>query len=112
MIQVGDVSMPVVVDTGSSDLWVVSNDCQQPMCNNGLPLYPQTTFQSDNLDIQLFYGDSLTGTHAFGEAGKDSIVLAGINVQNQSFAAINDTNSTVLTTGSTGLFGLGFPLNR
>jgi phytepsin len=37
--------------------------------------------------------------------------LAGLTLQNQFFAAINDTNTSVEDTGSAGIFGLGFPVN-
>jgi hypothetical protein len=58
------------------------------------------------------YGDSLTGTHAIGPIGYDFVSVAGLGLQNQYFAAINNTNTSVLETGSTGIFGLGFPINR
>lgn len=32
--------------------------------------------------------------------------------QDQYFAAISNTNTSVLDTGSAGIFGLGFPVNR
>lgn len=104
--------MPLVLDTGSSDLWAISDACSDPVCNNGLPQYPQATFKPAGVDARLFYGDSLTGTHAFGEVGTDVVSLAGLSIQNQLFAAINQTNTTVPSTQSTGIFGLGFPVNR
>lgn len=57
------------------------------------------------------YGDSSTSTHAYGEIGSDSVNLAGLQAQHQFFAAINDTNTSVIETGSTGIFGIGFPIN-
>ena len=55
------------------------------------------------------YGDSHTGTHASGPIGKDRAGLATLSVADQYFAAISDTNTTVLETGSAGIFGIGFP---
>jgi Eukaryotic aspartyl protease len=110
-VNVGQIQTPLVLDTGSSDLWVVSDACKESACN-GLPLYPQASFQSANLDARLFYGDSTTGTHAFGEVGRDIVGVAGLSIKNQFFAAINDTNTTVLQTGSAGILGMGFPVNR
>jgi hypothetical protein len=100
----------LLVDTGSSDLWVISDACTA--CSKNIPQYPQATFQSVGLDVQLRYGDSRTGTHAYGLIGKDTVDLAGLTLPNQYFAAINDTNTTVEITGSAGIFGLGFPANR
>lgn len=100
-----------MVDTGSSDLWVISDSCTGN-CTSSVPLYPHSTFKSANLDVQLLYGDSFTGTHAYGLIGQDTVGLGDIELQGQYFAAINNTNTTVLSTGSAGIFGLGFPINR
>lgn len=62
--------------------------------------------------MQLLYGDSRTGTHASGPIGQDAVGIAGLTVQGQYMAAITDTNTTVLETGSAGILGLGFPAIR
>jgi phytepsin len=98
-------------DTGSSDLWVISDACVAN-CTTSVPLYPQATFQASGLDVRLLYGDSSTGTHAFGLVGMDTVSVAGLSLPMQYFAAINNTNTTVLETGSAGIFGLGFPIGR
>jgi len=99
-----------LADTGSADLWVLSDACTA--CSKDVVLYPQATFQPVDLDASLLYGDSLTGTHAFGLIGKDTVGLAGFTLRDQYFAAINNTNTSVQETGSAGIFGLGFPVNR
>jgi len=109
LVTVGGVSTPVVLDTGSSDLWVISDACAS--CSRTVQLYPQKTFQSVGLEARLLYGDSRTGTQAFGLIGKDTVDLAGLTLQKQFFAAINNTNTSVEDTGSAGIFGLGFPVN-
>jgi phytepsin len=80
-------------------------------CDTTLQLFPQAGFVDAGLDVDLRYGDSLTGTHAAGLIGTDAISFAGISMQNQYFAAINDTDTNVLGTGSAGILGLGFALN-
>ena len=62
--------------------------------------------------VRLEYGDSSTGTYADGVIGGDTANLAGFTLRNHFFAAVNDTNTTVLQTGSAGILGLGFPLGR
>lgn len=89
---------------------MISDACTA--CPKSVPQYSQATFQSAGLEVKLLYGDSRTGTHAYGLIGKDTVNLAGLKLENQYFAAINDTNTTVAETGSAGIFGLGFPANR
>lgn len=62
--------------------------------------------------MQLFYGSSSDNTYAFGLIGTDTVSVAGLSLPQQYFAAINSTNTTIGETGSGGIFGLGFPINR
>ncbi|KAJ6482629.1 aspartic peptidase domain-containing protein [Mycena sanguinolenta] len=109
LVTVGGTEAPLVLDTGSSDLWIASDACNN--CKTNAPLFPQASFLPTGMNVSLQYGDSHTGTHASGLIGTDEIVFAGISVPNQYFAAIDNTNTTVLRTGSAGIFGLGFALN-
>jgi Eukaryotic aspartyl protease len=110
ILAIHPVSVLRVVDTGSADLWVVSDACT--MCSGHMGLYRQATFHSAELAVSLLYGDSRTGTHAFGLIGNDKVGITGFMFPDQYFAAINNTNTSVEETGSAGIFGLGFPLNR
>jgi len=42
----------------------------------------------------------------------DVVDLAGLRLQDQYLAAISETNTNVVQSGSAGVFGLGFPVNR
>jgi len=75
-------------------------------------LYPQTSFQPSGIGVRLEYGDSLTGTFAQGSIGMDVAGVAGLRLPEQYLAAISETNTSILRTGSSGIFGLGFPVNR
>lgn len=110
LVKIGGIETPLILDTGSSDLWVISDACTK--CASTVPLYPQASLQSTGLDVALYYGDSSTGTHAIGPIGKDVVGLGDLTLQNQYFAAVNDTNTSVGEAGSAGIFGLGFAVNR
>lgn len=112
LVQVGETLVPLVIDTGSSDLWALSSPCSTDCFATAVPLYPLTSFHPSGLDVRLEYGDSLTGTFAQGPVGMDVVDLAGLRLQDQYLAAISETNTNVVQSGSAGVFGLGFPVNR
>ncbi|KAJ3880959.1 aspartic peptidase domain-containing protein [Lentinula edodes] len=96
-LKIGGREVVVDIDTGSSDLWIIVDN--------------SSGFRSTTYPISLLYGDSRTGTHASGVIGIDSVAIASLNLKSQIFAAINDTNTSVLETGCVGILGLGFPVN-
>ncbi|KAJ3864052.1 aspartic peptidase domain-containing protein [Lentinula novae-zelandiae] len=96
--KIGGREVVVDIDTGSSDLWIIVDS--------------DSSFRSTTYPISLLYGDSRTGTHASGVIGIDSAAVASLNLKSQPFAAINDTNTSVLETECVGILGLGFPVNR
>lgn len=91
---------------------MLSRSCSNDCFVTAVPLYPLTSFQSSGLDVRLEYGDSLTGTFAQGSIGIDVVCIAGLRLQDQYLAAISETNTNVVQSGSAGVFGLGFPVNR
>ena len=98
-------------DSGSADLWIISDQCQGK-CSSAVPrvpLYSQHALAPAGRAVRLFYGDSHTGTHAYGPIGTDTVRLGGLAAPGQYLAAITDTNTSVLDAGSAGILGLGFP---
>ncbi|KAL4246838.1 peptidase A1 family protein [Abortiporus biennis] len=109
-IQIGTTTTALSLDTGSSDLWVMSDNCETDVCKSSKATpYASSSGQSTSASVQLNYGDSTTGTHANGPIMKDTVSFAGLAMANQTFAAINDTNNLAVVSGGAGIFGLGFP---
>ncbi|KAI0667633.1 acid protease [Trametes maxima] len=110
-VTVGNSTTAVNLDTGSSDLWVMSTKCRTKQCrqSRAQPYDPSKTFKSDGGSVNLQYGDSVTGTHASGPVGRDTVTLAGLTLPNQTLAAIDDTDNSAISNGGAGILGLGFP---
>ncbi|EIW59326.1 acid protease [Trametes versicolor FP-101664 SS1] len=110
-VTVGDSTTAVNLDTGSSDLWVMSSTCRTKQCrqSTATPYDVSKTFKASGGNVDLRYGDSVTGTHADGPVGRDTVTLAGLTLEGQSLAAINDTDNSAISNGGAGILGLGFP---
>lgn len=108
----------VLVDTGSSDLWITGSDNPYCLGTRNSQILPsdqidcsqygtfnksQSSTWSQNITALPFfisYGDT---TFASGVWGQDQLHLEDINVTGLSFAVANRTNSTV------GVLGVGLP---
>lgn len=97
-------------DTGSSDLWVVTDACTASTCSfsAGLTPYSLANFQPTGQDFIVQYLDQ---NSASGPIGTDSVSLAGLTLQGQYFGAANVSDATSSSSGLAGLLGLGFPCN-
>ncbi|KAG7090431.1 hypothetical protein E1B28_009550 [Marasmius oreades] len=111
-IKLGDKVTAVHLDTGSSDLWAITEDCSQDACSRLSPLtHPISSngLNITNTNVVMHYGDSLTGTSATGKVAVDTATIAGIAITNQPFGAVTATTNTVVQFGAAGILGLGFP---
>ena len=113
---VGSQTFTAVVDTGSSDTWLVGKGFQcleagtgdhvaESTCNFGPAYSPANTFKpiaNENFYIQYSDGESLTGTW-----GTETVRVGGVAVFNQQIAVVNTAafNGDGL---SSGLLGLAF----
>jgi cathepsin D len=98
----------VILDTGSSDLWLASTGCTT--CDPATPLFNPTgssSFQttagpSGQVDIQYGSGEVL------GQLSSDSVTMGGFNIAQQTFLAVDQTSSGLLDGPVSGIMGLGF----
>ncbi|KAI6176370.1 Peptidase A1 domain-containing protein [Aphelenchoides bicaudatus] len=108
----------IVLDTGSSNLWVVDTACTAEECD-GLdnPLFQprwhkqkydrtkSSTFKDDGTPFSIYYGSgSCDGTQVY-----DTLGWSGLTVKNQDFGAATDIAEVFGYFPVDGILGLGWP---
>jgi hypothetical protein len=98
----------IIVDTGSSNLWVTSKKCaQNPNCagHNYFNPLTSTSYQTDNEILDLEYGSGATVCNL----GQDEVVLGGIQVSNFEFGICSNVQIPGFAdSGYDGILGLAF----
>lgn len=98
----------VVLDTGSSNLWLTSTLCSSHACEKHTRFDPasSSTFKSHDIHMNVHYGTgSIDGT-----LGEDTVSIGPIHVQGQTFGLIaNEYGSVFEETDFDGILGLSFP---
>lgn len=102
------ISYDVVLDTGSSDLWLADNKlaCNTTDCDH-IPTFntaKSSTFKSTSKDFSITYGSGF----ASGTLGSDIVQMAGFSVSNQVFGVCDQIANGLLTYPVSGLLGLAF----
>ncbi|KAI6165992.1 aspartic peptidase domain-containing protein [Pisolithus thermaeus] len=95
----------VILDTGSSDLWVITTSCTT-CSSDGTPFDPSksSSYKASNSQLTINYGSgSVEGTVA-----EDTVSCGGFTVPNQEFLAATTVDDNVLAPGVSGIMGLGF----
>ncbi|THU96954.1 acid protease [Dendrothele bispora CBS 962.96] len=96
-------SYNVILDTGSSDLWIAGSGCRS--CDANTP-----TFSSSSSTKQV--GSPFSITYGSGEAAgqlvSDTVSMASFAVTNQVFAVCDQVSDNLLSSPVSGLMGLAF----
>ncbi|KAF8885783.1 aspartyl protease [Infundibulicybe gibba] len=95
----------VDLDTGSSDLWVAGNTCQN--CGSALPLFnpsSSTSFETagEELDISYELGE------VSGRMANVIVTMGGFTVNSQTFLLVDQATEGQMPNPVSGLMGLAF----
>ncbi|KAI1794469.1 acid protease [Ganoderma leucocontextum] len=100
------VGFNVILDTGSSDLWLASSSSLTAAAQGIATFNPNasSTFQNLGTAFQIQYGSGA----AQGFLGSDVVQMAGLSIKAQTFAVATATTSNLLSQPVSGLMGLAF----
>jgi cathepsin D len=101
-------SIPVIFDTGSSNLWVTSSLCKDEPCITHKSYNPNKSkdFKKFGFGVQVSFG---TGEIS-GEINQDTFTLGSISISCQKFGEIITEMGSVFQQGKfSGILGLAYP---
>jgi len=94
----------VILDTGSSDLWLAGTQCVNCF---GVPKFnpeQSSTFSNLSSSFSIKYGSG----SADGFLAADTVEMAGFEIQQQPFAVVGDVSEGLLQEDISGLLGLAW----
>ncbi|KAI5122288.1 hypothetical protein M0805_002367 [Coniferiporia weirii] len=112
VLAIGDISFRISLDTGSSDLWLLSSACATKEFCKSSPSYPLSyhspsfgIINNNQTGFNLSFADGSTSS---GFLATESVQLNNFTVPNQVIGLVNATN-VVLGSEISGVLGMGFP---
>lgn len=106
-IQIGTPpqTFQVIFDTGSSNLWIPSNDCSS--CNHKKYTHSSSsTYRENNQKFDITYGSGSLS----GYLSEDILTFGGLQVSNQVFAEATELPGITFSLGKfDGILGLAWP---
>ncbi|WWD06960.1 hypothetical protein V865_005057 [Kwoniella europaea PYCC6329] len=96
----------LIMDTGSSDLWVAGSTCESSSCTgvSSFNAEDSTSYNTDNSAFNISYGSG----DADGYLATDTVSLAGFTVTGQTFAVVTSTTARLISAPLSGLMGLAW----
>jgi len=108
-IKLGNQEIPVLIDSGSSDLWVQSSKCDASCQDNrNYDQSRSTTFEPVEATESDFEIEYLDGTRVVGEHGYETLQLGDVTIPHQVFAQATSIYNSTKMCDELGLIGLGF----
>ncbi|KAJ7090940.1 aspartic peptidase A1 [Mycena belliarum] len=95
----------VILDTGSSDLWVADTSCTR--CSRETPLFnpsASTSFQTSSATTTISYGSGQVA----GIVASDKVSMGNFSLAKQGFLAVDRTSANLLSGSVSGIMGLAF----
>ncbi|KAL6302374.1 acid protease [Sparassis latifolia] len=110
LVSAGNMTFRLALDTGSSDLWVISSACSSSACTS-VPryqlAYQSSTFVPVNSNSTAFNVSYEDGSIASGFIARETLHLSNVTVASQAFGLVTSSNVS-LTDDISGILGLGF----
>lgn len=116
-VTIGTQTIPLLVDTGSADLWVApstfvcldehGSKMDQSTC--GFPGLFEGTWSGGAVPdeyLSIHYGN---GQYLYGPYGRESVTLGGITIPDQNIALPSEGFFKVSSGDFSGILGLGYP---
>ncbi|KDQ27392.1 hypothetical protein PLEOSDRAFT_1089322 [Pleurotus ostreatus PC15] len=109
-VQIGTPPQPmnVILDTGSSDLWVADSSCQT--CDPTTPLFSLS--RSSSIQGGGTSGQRVTIRYGSGEVAgsvaQDTVAMGPFTFPQQTFLAVDQTSNGLLDGSVSGILGLAF----
>ncbi|KAG2142910.1 aspartic peptidase domain-containing protein [Suillus bovinus] len=99
------VSYDVILDTGSSDLWLTSSTCGAS-CGTSPTYDPamSSTFQNLSTPFEIQYGSGAVA----GYVAEETVQMAGFSVAKQGFGVVDALSSAFNTNPVSGIMGLAW----
>jgi cathepsin D len=101
-------NLNLVLDTGSSDLWVATSSCTT--CTSDIPLFNPTkssTYKAatgSGSTLEIDYGSGSVQ----GVISEDTVSFGGFTIPTQELLGVTTTTTGLINDGLSGIMGLGF----